>query len=208
MKKIKIFMFNFMLFIIISIIVLALFSFKKQEKYKPKQTRTQGNDVILIDNYNVDVTYLAKYEITGQVINVHDYTGNSIEDLISPRDVGLCWGFLAEGNYKVDVISAKSRQLNYKIYNKDFWLYINTALGRVNSHISNNHLIPSDKNVNKLINKIQTNDFITIEGYLVNIYAESLRGKTYQWESSLSRNDVGDGACELLYVTNVIWLDK
>lgn len=208
MKKIKKFLSNFIFFIIILIMILVLFSFKKQEQYKPKQTRAQGNDTITIDNYNVDVTYLAKYEITGQVINVRDYTGDSIDDLISPRDVGLCWGFLAEGNYKVEGIPGKSRQLNYKIYNKDIWLYINTILGRVNSHFSNNHLIPSDKNTNKLINKIQENDFITIEGYLVNIYAESSSGKTYQWESSLSRNDVGDGACELLYVTNVIWLDK
>ena len=40
------------------------------------------------------------------------------------------------------------------------------------------------------------------------MYMLAPSGKTISWESSLSRNDVGDGACELLYVTNVTWLNK
>ena len=207
-KKIKNVLDNIMFLLIILIIISTLYSLKKQEKYGPKQTKAQGNTTISKDNYKADITYLAKYEISGKVVEVHDYTGDSIGDLISPRDVGICWGFLAEDKYQIKTVTGKARHLNYTITNRDIGYYINKILGRVNSHISNNHLVPSDKNTSKLINKIQVNDFITLEGYLVNVYAEAPSGKTISWESSLSRNDVGDGACELLYVTNVTWLNK
>jgi hypothetical protein len=38
-----------------------------------------------------------------------------------------------------------------------------------------------------------------MEGYLVDVYA-NVKGNTYNWNTSLSRDDRGDGSCEILYL--------
>ena len=43
-----------------------------------------------------------------------------------------------------------------------------------------------------------------MEGYLVYIEAATPKGKTFTWNSSLSREDSGDGACEIFYVTKLV----
>jgi hypothetical protein len=57
--------------------------------------------------------------------------------------------------------------------------------------------------VKKSIKKIKTGDHIRLKGYLVSITATDSKGTPYYWNSSTSRNDTGDGACEVMYVTEV-----
>ena len=71
---------------------------------------------------------------------------------------------------------------------------------------SNNHLIPADTRVKKAIKKIKKGDHIRITGYLVYIDGKKSDGTTFFWNSSTTRDDDGDGACEVIYVTDVEWL--
>ena len=70
---------------------------------------------------------------------------------------------------------------------------------------SNSHLIPSNDKIKKQIKKIKKNDYIQIEGYLVHVDADTKKGYFF-WDSSTTREDSGDGACEVIYVTDVKWL--
>lgn len=81
----------------------------------------------------------------------------------------------------------------------------------INSHLSNNHLIPSSKETKEKISQIKIGDFITIKGYLVSVSAEDM----VDWVSSLDRTDAyplyiaekGEGgSCEIIYVTDVSWI--
>ena len=76
-------------------------------------------------------------------------------------------------------------------------------MDKISECISNNHLIPSDSKIEKLIKRIKKNDYVKLEGYLVS--AEEIDGN-FKVRSSTTRSDNGDGACELIYVTNVTWL--
>ena len=73
----------------------------------------------------------------------------------------------------------------------------------VNRHSANNHLIPADGEIKKEISKIRKGDIVEITGYLVSLKATNPEGETYDWNSSLTRTDTGNGACELIYVTGV-----
>ena len=41
-----------------------------------------------------------------------------------------------------------------------------------------------------------------------NVVCDSDDGYIYEIKTSTTRNDIGDGACEILYVTDVSWLTK
>lgn len=72
---------------------------------------------------------------------------------------------------------------------------------------SNNHIICSNENVEKQISSVKEGDFISLTGYLVNVVCDSGDGYIYEMKTSTSRNDSGDGACEVLYVTDVSWMN-
>lgn len=71
------------------------------------------------------------------------------------------------------------------------------------SHSANTHLIASNPEVAKQIDRIKDGDIVTLKGYLVK-YREEANDSWWEWTSSTSRTDTGDGACELLYVEYVV----
>ena len=62
--------------------------------------------------------------------------------------------------------------------------------------------------VAKLCKNIKQGDFVKIEGYLVKSSWKDNKHREYHWNSSTSRDDKGDGACEIIYVTSVKWLKE
>jgi len=46
---------------------------------------------------------------------------------------------------------------------------------------------------------VRRHDLVSLEGYLVEIAGP----EGYHWRSSLSRDDTGGGACEVMWVTSV-----
>ena len=60
------------------------------------------------------------------------------------------------------------------------------------------HMIPSDDYIKSVLYKIIPGDIVEINGYLVAVsHADG-----FNWNSSLTRNDSGQGACE------VVWIDR
>ena len=64
---------------------------------------------------------------------------------------------------------------------------------------TNVHLIPADPAVTAALGRVRAGDVVRLEGLLV----EAHRSDGWQWRSSLSREDDGAGACELLLVQDV-----
>jgi len=58
------------------------------------------------------------------------------------------------------------------------------------------HLIPSDNAILKQIKTARTGDIVDFTGYLVKV----VDADGWKWKSSLTRNDKGNGACEVVYV--------
>jgi len=64
---------------------------------------------------------------------------------------------------------------------------------------ANMHLIPADANVERQLAKVRKGSLIRMQGQLV----EAHRSDGFQWRSSLTREDTGGGACELVLVESI-----
>ena len=149
------------------------------------------------NNLNLEFSPIAKYTITAKVVSKKKYS-KGWDAKISPYDLALAWGNLAELHNK-----------KYIKYNQilRFYFYEYSAECPfdkiyISAHSSNNHIIPANKNIYKAIKIIKKNYLIKLEGFLINIKGK-YKGGIVSWNSSLTRTDTGDGACELLYVKEV-----
>jgi len=173
----------------------------------PVQTSATGGTQFEAAGYSVDISYNYSYEIDALVVHTKDYFGSSLSDTIAPVDVALAWGKVAEYNDRIDFNWSQSGRWYYWRTDSYEEIAVVGGEGGVNTHSSNNHLIPADDNIKKLVKSIKTGDHIKITGYLVNVFARKPDGTTFSWNSSSSRNDTGDGACEVIYVTKVEFLN-
>lgn len=173
----------------------------------PTQYNTSGGTTIEINGGKANIAYVAEYSLSGRVVDVQNYKGSHIRNQLSPKDIGMVWGFLAtdESQEKIFWSSAGNRFLYWRVPDGTWYSQIGGE-NAVTAHYSNNHLIPSDEATEKLIKKINKDDYVKIEGYLVNVNWKKDDGSYFYWNTSTSRNDDGDGACEVIYVTNVTWL--
>ncbi len=166
---------------------------------EPEQIKNIDTEPITISgkNYSFTLTPLALYKISGLVKSKKKYS-NDWNSILSPMDVALVWGKLA--NSDVDKY--------IKYWQRNRWYYYRYEAGTpvskdyIINHSSNNHLIPANENIKNALNLIETNKEIYIEGYLVNIKGK-YKGNDYWWNSSLSRLDTGDGSCEVIYVMKI-----
>jgi hypothetical protein len=68
---------------------------------------------------------------------------------------------------------------------------------------SNNHLIPADPVTAARIGAIHVGDQIRMTGLLVDYTVTKDGGEIFTRRTSLTRGDTGNGACEILYVTDL-----
>jgi hypothetical protein len=73
------------------------------------------------------------------------------------------------------------------------------TLPPTSTHSANTHLIPATKAIAKQLAQIDQDDLIYLKGHLVEVKAAD----GWMWRSSLSRDDTGNGACELMLVEEV-----
>jgi hypothetical protein len=165
-----------------------------------------------IDGIDVEFTFVAEYSVSGRVVGVMDYAGTAI-DSTSPRDMAIVWGVLTDQKVGAQIIDQHLGPVmsdRAMFYRKSSWVEDFGGADAVDACISNNHLIPSDENTRKLIMAIQPGDYVCVEGYLTNVKWDF--GATYGiWETSLSRTDDisnSSGGCEVIYVTDVKWLES
>lgn len=169
----------------------------------PQQHAAQGEAYFEEAEYEVTVKYKAAYDITALVVSTKKYSGSSLADRIAPKDLALAWGTVAEYNDRIDFHWSQSGRW-YR------W-YVNSAAElspvggerEVSRQSANNHLIASTDSIKSDIAKIKAGDVVRITGYLVDLKGEKTDGTYYTWNSSTSRDDTGDGACELIYVTGI-----
>jgi hypothetical protein len=154
------------------------------------------------DGYDIAITQKASYTVRGVVVGRENYH-SGWNSLISPADVALCWGKLAEnGAYKKLKWSQGNRWYFWRAgddfgYNNDF----------VAGYSSNNHLIPATSNLEKAVKSLKVGDSVEMTGHLVDV-AATKNSQTYWWNSSTSSADRGDGSCEVIYLTRLKTLGK
>lgn len=172
----------------------------------PIQKEADGGTTMELDGYDIDITYMYEYEIEGLVLTTNHHYWFGIDNDLSPIDVGLGWGDVAAYNNVIDFHwSQHCRFLYWKYKSYEDIARVGDEYD-VNIQSSNNHLIGSNSSIKRKIKRIHAGDHIKLKGYLVDIYGTKDDGTFFSWTSSTVRDDSGDGACELIYVTDVEWL--
>jgi hypothetical protein len=64
------------------------------------------------------------------------------------------------------------------------------------THAAQMHLVPATDAIDKRLRKLRPGQVVTISGYLVDVRDAD----GFRWQTSMTRADTGDGACELLWV--------
>lgn len=138
------------------------------------------------------VTPLAGFSLQARVLSREDYSfGN--ESRYSPTDLALGWGPMADASIgqRLD-ISQGGRWYHYSWGSDGPPL----PLGKIVRNSANMHMVPADATVAAALERVRQGDTVAVHGWLVRIDAAD----GWHWQSSLSRDDSGDGACELVFV--------
>lgn len=133
---------------------------------------------------------MARYEIKARVLGKEHYRWDAGAGLV-PYDIAVGWGRMSD--------SAVLKEID--IWQDGRWYQWRTQtmpipLQEVSHHSANMHLIGADNDVQKQISRLRKGQVITLRGYLV----EARRPDGFVWPTSLSREDTGAGACELMWV--------
>ena len=140
------------------------------------------------------MTNLQPYTGEFRVLSKENYNFGR-ESEISPVDFALGWDKMADPQVY--------QQLSIRQSNRWYhWRYENSPpipVREIEMQSANTHLIPASKQIAKQLKAIDQDDLIYLKGQLVEV--KSSDGWT--WRSSLSREDTGGGACELMLVEEV-----
>jgi hypothetical protein len=122
-------------------------------------------------------------------------------DFAMPMDLALVWGPVAD--------PAVLAHLKFHLSERyvSYWADAGTprgAVAQLATHIANNHLIPATPEVARDLDGIRIGDLVALRGQLVDVEILDPAGRTvHRSRTSLTRTDVGSGACEQVYVEAV-----
>ena len=137
---------------------------------------------------------LAGFSIEARVLSREDYRMGREADL-SPTDLALGWqGMRDDAVLSQLEISQSSRWYNYRWQGQP-----PLPPAEIARSSANMHMIPSSEAVAEALARVDKDDNVRIEGWLV----EARAPDGWHWRSSTSREDTGGGACEVVYVCQI-----
>lgn len=137
------------------------------------------------------LTAIAGYHLRGRVLGTKRYRSGVTAEL-APVDVAVGWGRMSD--------QAVLDRFGLSMTNRFFFYEWSDEpaipVSEIQISAANNHIIAANEDVSRVVRSLRPGHIVTMNGYLVN--ANGPGGAT--WNSSLRRDDTGNGACELFYV--------
>jgi hypothetical protein len=139
------------------------------------------------------LTTRAHFDITARVLSREDYSWGEDAKLI-PEDLALGWGRMSDGAVLANIEITQSGRFYY-------WHVTDFPIPRreIETSSANMHMIPADAGVLSELKEVRPGQVVHIEGFLV----DASRPGGWHWNTSMTRDDVGAGACELVYVESL-----
>ena len=159
------------------------------EARAPLQRDLANGPVFKVNGYTL--TGLAEFSLGARVILTKEYSSDR-ESQLAPVDLALGWGPMADPR----VLSAITVSQSGRFYH---WRYEGAPPiphRDIELHSANMHMIPSSKEMVAQLRGIKPGSLVRVRGYLVQ--AKAADG--WFWRSSLTREDTGAGACEVIFV--------
>lgn len=155
----------------------------------------------IIKGYTYTLTPKATYDISGLVVSQH--RGDALLNLDHKADPGnikdvcVVWGEdITNGSYRKVKFTSGEFTCSFS------WSGVITPPFNPEK-VSNNHLIPANNTIAGQIRAIHVGDQIRMTGLLVDYKVTKDGQAIFTRRTSLTRNDTGNGACEILYVTDL-----
>jgi hypothetical protein len=154
---------------------------------EPVQVNLERSELIPFKGYTLQP--LATFDIRARVLSRERYWFDRGAKL-APIDLALGWGPMSDSALldKLDISQGQR-----------FWRFSyseGTTNDEVSHHASNMHLIAATPAIESSLLDVRVGQVVHLVGELVEVTGDD----GFRWRSSLTRNDVGDGACELVYV--------
>jgi hypothetical protein len=142
--------------------------------------------------YGYQITPLEKFDFEARVLRTEHYSMDR-ESQLSPVDVALGWGPMATTAVADRVEITQSNRFYY-------WHVKEFPIPRreIEINSANMHMVPANAEVERTLRSLRSGQRVTFSGYLI----EARANDGWRWKSSLTREDTGAGACEL------VWVDK
>lgn len=157
----------------------------------PIQTEIRQTDSFGFKGYRI--TPLAEFNIKAKVLARENYSLGRESDL-SPVDFALGWQSMSDESVLAQIkISQSGRWYHWQV--QDFPI----PRQAIETQSANMHLIPADDYIENKLDDIKQGQLIAMQGYLIRADADD----GWYWQSSLTRNDTGNHACEIVYVKDV-----
>lgn len=140
------------------------------------------------------LTPLAGFSIDARVLSRRDYRSDREAEL-SPVDLALGWGRMRDDAVLSQLdITQSGRWYRYR--------YGGTPPippTEIDRSAANMHMIPGSHAIAAALDDVEAGERVRIDGWLVEAQAPD----GWRWRSSTTREDTGQGACELVYVCAV-----
>lgn len=139
------------------------------------------------------VTALADFEVRGRVLAKRRYETDR-EARFSNWDLAMGWGPMSQSA----VLSEINIRQDRRFY---FWRVSEFPIPRddIEENSANMHMLAANEEVERVLEEVLPGDDVHFEGQLVHLASAD----GYTWESSLTRGDTGDGACEVIWLTHL-----
>jgi len=153
--------------------------------YPPTQT---SSEVSNFEYKGYTIIPLYKMSLEAKILSKNNYN-DSTSDLV-PLDLALGWQNMSDENVLENIsITQRGRWYYWSIPG-----FENISRNEIETQSSNWHIIPNSEELKDKIKSFKKGSIIYLEGYLVNFTGKQSRN------SSTTRNDTGNGACEIMYV--------
>ena len=158
----------------------------------PTQTSPAKRAIYRVGNYELQP--LADFAIEARVLGKEVYHADRESDL-APVDLALGWGAMSDSA----VLDKLSISQSGRFYAYRWSEAPPLPPQEIVSHSANMHLVPASATIEKQIKAVRPGQVVRIRGQLI----EATAPDGWRWRSSLTREDSGAGACELVRVDEI-----
>lgn len=152
------------------------------------------NNASAFDFKGYQFTPRARFKIQARVLGAEHYSLGR-ESELAPVDLALGWGPMSDDRVLDRLKISQANRFYYYSWEKEPPI----PQQEIVTHSANMHMIPADADIAKQLARVRSGNIVELEGQLVWIKASD----GWQWRSSLTRTDSGNGACEVVLVKSV-----
>lgn len=163
---------------------------------EPRQVDDASQPAFEVNGFHLKP--IAHFALDARLLHSRVYRYDPQSALV-PIDFALGWGPMSDQS----VLDQVSISQSSRFYFFEYRLPAPLAPEVIISHSTNIHIIPATREIAAQCKSLRAGSLIHLSGELI----EATRPGMPVWRSSMSRTDTGNGACELMWVTEVNVLD-